>query len=54
MIALNKRQFQWVLALVEYDFEIKYYFEKINSVDESLRRSDYEKKADDEIYLFIL
>ena len=51
---LNKRQFQWVLALVEYDFEIKYRFEKINSVDEPSRRSDYEKKADNEICLFIL
>ena len=53
-IMLNKRQFQWVLALAEYDFEIKYYFEKINSIDESSRRFDYEKKADNEICLFIL
>ena len=52
--ALNKRQFRWALALAEYDFEIKYRFEKINSVDESSRRSDYERKADDEICLFIL
>ena len=53
-IALNKRQFQYILVLVEYDFEIKYCFEKINSVDESSRRFDDEKKIDDEICLFIL
>ena len=52
--ALNRRQFRWVLAFVKYDFEIKYYFEKINSVDGPSRRSDYKKKADDEICLFIL
>ena len=54
MIIFNKRQFRWALALAEFDFKIKYYFEKINSVDELLRRSDYEKKADNEICLFIL
>ena len=53
-IAFNKRQSRWVLALVEYDFEIKYCSEKINSIDESSRRSDYKKKVDDEICLFIL
>ena len=53
-IALNKRQSRWALVFAEYDFEIKYHFEKINSVDESSKRSDYEKKADDEICLFIL
>ena len=50
----NKRQSRWVLALAEYDFEIKYRSEKINSVDEPSRRSDYKKKADDEICLLIL
>ena len=52
-IAFNKRQFQRILAFAEYDFEIKYRFEKINSIDESSRRSDYEEKADDKICLFI-
>ena len=52
--ALNKRQFRWVLALAEYDFEIKYRSEKINSIDESSRRSDYKEKTDDEICLLIL
>ena len=52
--ALNKRQFEWVLAFAEYDFEIKYRFEKINSVDEPSRRSDYKRETDDEICLFIL
>ena len=53
-IALNKRQSQWVLVLAEYDFEIKYRFKKINSINKSSKRSDYKRKADDEIYLFIL
>ena len=52
--AFNKRQFQWVLAFAEYDFEIKYRFKKINSIDGSSRRSDYEKKINNEICLFIL
>ena len=52
--AFNKRQSRWALVLAEYDFEIKYDFEKINSIDEPSRRSDYKKKADDEICLFIL
>ena len=52
--ALNKRQFRWILAFTEYDFEIKYRSEKVNSIDESSRRLNYEKKADDEICLFIL
>ena len=52
--ALNRRQFRWILALAEYDFEIKYCSEKINSIDESSRRFDYERKVDDEICLFIL
>ena len=52
--ALNKRQSRWVLVLAEYDFEIKYRFEKINSIDGPSKRSDYEKKTDDEICLFIL
>ena len=53
-IAFNKRQFRWILVFTEYNFEIKYRFEKINSVDESSKRSDYERKIDDEICLFIL
>ena len=52
--ALNKCQSRWTFAFAEYDFEIKYRFEKINSIDGSSRRSDYKKKADDEICLFIL
>ena len=53
-IALNKRQSRWILAFAEYDFEIKYCSEKINSIDGSLRRSDYKEKTDNEICLFIL
>ena len=49
----NQRQYRWALTLAEYDFKIKHCFEKINSVDEPSRRSDY-KKTDDEVYLFIL
>ena len=52
--AFNKHQFRWIFAFAEYDFEIKYCFEKINSVDESSKRSDYKRKVDDEIFLFIL
>ena len=52
--ALNRRQFRWILALAEYDFKIKYRSEKINSIDESSKRFDYEREADDEICLFIL
>ena len=52
--ALNKHQFRWIFAFVEYDFEIKYCLEKINSIDESSRRSDYKEEIDDEICLFIL
>ena len=54
MITFNKHQSRWILALVEYDFEIKYCFEKINSIDELSKRSDYKEKAKDEICLFIL
>ena len=54
IIMFNKHQFRWVFALVEYDFEITYYFEKINSIDDFSRRFDYEKNANDEICLFIL
>ena len=53
-IALNRRQSRWILVFAEYDFEIKYCFKKINSIDESLRRSDCKRKVDDEICLFIL
>ena len=52
--AFNKYQFRWVLAFVEYDFKIKYCSEKINSVNWLSKRSDYKKKIDDEICLFIL
>ena len=54
IIAFNKRQSQWTFAVAGYNFEIKYRFEKINSVDESSRRLDYKEKIDDEICLFIL
>ena len=54
IITLNKCQSRWTFALVEYDFEIKYHFEKINLIDESSRRFDYEENANDEICLFIL
>ena len=52
--ALNKRQSRWNLTFAEYDFEIKYRSEKINSVDGLSRRSDYKKKIDDEICLLTL
>ena len=42
------------MTFVEYDFEIKYFFEKINSVDESLKRFNYKRKVNNKIYLFIL
>ena len=54
IITFNKRQSRWTFALVEYDFEIKYCFEKINSIDDSSKRFNYEKNANDEICLFIL
>ena len=50
----NQRQFWWTLTLAVYDFEIKYRFEKINSIDESSRHFDYKRKVDNEIYLLIL
>ena len=50
----NKRQSRWAFAFAEHDFEIKYRSEKINSIDGPSRRSDYKKKIDNEIYLFIL
>ena len=52
--ALNKRQFQWILALIEYNFEIKYRSEKINSIDGPSRHFDYKEETDDEICLLIL
>ena len=54
MITLKKYQSRWVLALVEYDFKIKYHFQKINSIDELLKCFDYKNKFDDKICLFIL
>ena len=53
-MTLNKRQSRWILAFAEYDFEIKYRSEKINSIDESSKCSDYKQKADDKICLLIL
>ena len=53
-ITFNKHQSRWVFALAEYDFEIKYCFKKINSIDDSLIRSDYKEKAENENCLFIL
>ena len=50
----NKCQFRWVLVITEYDFEIKYYFKKIHSIDNSSRRSNYKEKTDYKICLFIL
>ena len=43
-IAFNKCQSRWNFAFTEYDFEIKYCFEKNNSVDEPSRRLNYKKK----------
>ena len=53
-ITFNKYQSRWIFVLVKYNFEIKYCFKKINSIDESLRRFDYKRKINDEICLFIL
>ena len=52
-ITFNKYKSRWIFTFTEFDFEIKYRFEKINSIDGSLRRSDY-KKTDDKICLLIL
>ena len=54
IITFNKRQFRWIFVLVKYNFKIKYYFEKINLIDESSKRFNYKKNANDEICLFIL
>ena len=53
-IILNRRQTRWFLILAKYDFEIKYRVKKINFVDESSRRSNYENEIDDELYLLTL
>ena len=53
-IILNRRQTRWFLILAKYDFEIKYRVRKINFVDESSRRSNYENEIDDEFCLFTL
>ena len=53
-ITLNRRQARWFLILAKYDFEIKYRVRKINFVDESSRRSNYESEIDDELCLFTL
>jgi len=39
--------------LVEYNFEIKYRTEKINSINKLLKQSDYKNKTDNKICLFI-
>ena len=53
-IILNRRQTLWFLILAKYNFEIKYRVRKINFVDESSRRSNYESEIDDEFCLFTL
>ena len=42
---LNQRQARWALILTVYDFEIFYKSERTNFVNESSRRSDYEKTS---------
>ena len=54
IITLNKCQSRWIFTFVEYDFKIKYRFEKINSIDDFSKRFDYKKNANDEICLFTL
>ena len=54
IITFNKRQSRWILAFAEYDFKIKYHFKKINSIDDFLKRFDYEKNANNKICLFTL
>ena len=53
-IILNRRQICWFLIFAKYDFEIKYRVRKINFVDESSRRSNYENEIDDEFCLLTL
>ena len=53
-IILNRRQTRWFLIFAKYDFEIKYRVKKINFVDESSRRSNYESEIDDELCLLTL
>ena len=52
--SFNRRQFRWTFILIEYDFEIKYRVEKINFVDDSSRRLNYENEKNENICLFIL
>ena len=52
--SLNRRQIKWVLALVEYDFKIKYCTKNINFADAFSRRFDYESDVNDEICFFTL
>ena len=40
---LNFKQIRWALTLIVYNFEIFYWFNKINSTNESSKRFDYEK-----------
>ena len=40
--------------MIEYDFEIKYRVKKINFVDDSSRRLNYENEKNENICLFIL
>ena len=53
-IILNRRQTRWFLILAKYNFKIKYRVKKINFIDESSRRSNYEREIDDEFYLLTL
>ena len=41
----NSKQIKWILKLAIYDFEIFHRANKINSIDESSRRSDYEEAS---------
>ena len=39
----NSKQIRWILKLTIYDFEIFYHSNKINLIDESFKRLNYEK-----------
>ena len=53
-IILNKKQACWFLFLIEYDFEIRYRFEKFNFANNLFRRLNYKNKENDKLCLFIL
>ena len=46
---LNRRQFKWTFAFVEYNFRIKYCTENINSADMSSKRFDYDVRKTSKI-----